>query len=73
MMNQSILQAQVTSKHLRSFAEALEDLCQRLPENPRLNAVIAEAPLDQIIRFCQELDQHLEQLKQVPTVSASTA
>ena len=72
-MNQSIQRAQVTSKHLKSFAEALEDLCQRLPENPKLNALLAEAPLDQIVRLCEELDQHLEQLKQVPTASASSA
>ena len=70
-MNDSIVTAQFTIQQMKLLMAALDDLGQRLPKNPKLYAFMAEAPIDDLRRMLDELDQHLEQLKHVPATSAS--
>ena len=69
-MNENILRARVTTRQMKLLVEALEDLCKQLPKNPKLYALMAEAPLDHIGRMRDELDQYLEELKHVPAASS---
>ena len=71
-MNENILRAQVASRQMKLLVEALQDLCERLPRNPKLYAFMAEAPLDHIGRMVNELDQYLEPLKRVPPATSAT-
>ena len=72
-MNEIITRAQATIRAMKLMSEALEDIGERLPEDPRLYALLAESPLEDLRRMRDELDQHLEQLKHVPAASASSA
>lgn len=72
-MNDNILKSQVTIQQMKLLIAALDDLGQRLPKNPKLYAFMAEAPIDDLTRMLNELDQYLEQLKHVPAASASSA
>jgi len=70
-MNESINRAQATIGAMKLMVEALEDLGQHLPKNPKLYAILAESPLEDLRRRRDELEQHLEQLKRdgAPTAS----
>lgn len=62
-MNESIHRAQVTIRAMKMMVEALEDLGQQLPKNPRLYAILAESPMEDLRRLRDELDHHFEQIK----------
>lgn len=70
-MNENLVKAQVTIQQMKRLFTALDDLGNRLPKNPKLYAFMAEAPIDDLTRMLGELDQYLEQLKQVSVASAS--
>jgi len=71
-MNENIVRAQATIQAMKLMIEALEDIGQRLPANPKLNALLAESPLEDLRRLRDELEQLLEQLKHVPAASAAS-
>jgi hypothetical protein len=71
-MNDSIRRAQVTIGAMKSMVHALDEIVQQLPKNPELYAALAESPLEDLRRMGNELDQHLEHIKQ-PVVISSTA
>jgi hypothetical protein len=70
-MNDSLLRAQVTIHAMKLMVEALEEIGEQLPQNPKLYALLSEAPLEQLRRLCNELNDYLLDLKQVPAVSVS--
>ena len=70
-MNDSLLRAQVTIGAMKLMVEALEDVGQQLPHNPKLFSLLAESPLEELRRMSNELNDHIAELKQVPAVSAS--
>lgn len=70
-MNDNIRDAQVTIQQMKRLITALDDLGQRLPNNPKLFAFMAEAPIDDLMRMVHELDACLEVLKHVTPTSAS--
>ena len=71
-MNDSIHRAQATIGAMKLMVNALEDLGQNLPKNPKLYAILAESPLEDLRRMRDELDQHLEHVKQASVVSSTT-
>lgn len=71
-MNENINRAQATIRAMRLMIEALEDVGQQLPKDPKLFAILAESPLEDLRRLRDELDQLLEPLKQVSAASASS-
>lgn len=71
-MNDSVLSAQTTIRAMKLMIEALEDIGQRLPSNPKLYAMMADSPLEDLRRMRDELDQHLEQLRQATAAPASS-
>lgn len=71
-MNGNTIRIQVTIEQINRLSRALESLQkERLLKNPKLFALMAEAPIDHISRMLEELDQYLEELKQVPAASVS--
>lgn len=70
-MNERILSIRVTIQQMQRLLNALEAISEELPKDPRLYALMAEAPLDHLREMCHELDQHLTELKQVPAASPS--
>jgi hypothetical protein len=72
-MNDKIRNAQVTIQQMKRLIAVLDDLGQRLPNNPKLHAFMSEAPIDDLRRMLQELDECLESLKHMPSASASAA
>lgn len=72
-MNENIHRVQSTIRAMKLMIEALGDLGQQLPKNPKLYALLAESPLEDLRRMRDELDQLLESLKQVPAASALSA
>jgi hypothetical protein len=56
---------------MKLMVEALEDLGQQLPKNPKLYALLAESPLEDLRRMRDELDELLEPLKHTPATSAT--
>jgi hypothetical protein len=71
-MNENMLRIQVTIQQIKRVAEAFESLSDEvLQKNPKLFAVMAEAPLDDLGRMLTEVEQRLAELKQVATASAS--
>jgi hypothetical protein len=70
-MNENIHRAQVTIGAMKLMIEALEDVGQQLPKNPKLYALLAESPIEELRRLRDELDQLLEPLKHIPAASAS--
>jgi hypothetical protein len=56
---------------MKSMIAALEDVVQQLPKNPKLFALLAESPLEELRRMRDELDQLLEPLKHPPATSAT--
>jgi hypothetical protein len=65
-MNDNTRYAQVTIEQLKRLMTVLDDLGQRLPNNPKLYAFMSEAPIDDMQRMLRELDEYLEPLKRVP-------
>lgn len=70
-MNENIHRAQVTTRAMKSMMAALEDVVQQLPKNPKLFAFLSEAPLEELRRMANELDQLLEPLKHTAAPSAT--
>lgn len=70
-MNDSIRRAQVTIGAMKLMVDALDDIVQQLPKNPELYAVLAESPLEDLRRMRNELDQHLDHIKQASVVSST--
>ena len=70
-MNDNILRIQVTIKQMKLLLEGLEGLAEDLPKNPRLYAVLAEAPLEHLSRMNDELEQYFAELKQVTAAPAT--
>jgi hypothetical protein len=68
-MNENICRAQATIRAMRLMVDALEDVGQQLPKNPKLFALLAESPLEDLRRMHDELDQLLEPLKHIPATS----
>ncbi len=67
-MNDNIRRAQVTIDAMKLMVGALEDLGRQLPKNPRLFAVMAESPLEDLRRMRDELDQYFEQIKEASAI-----
>ena len=63
-MNESMCRAQATIKAMKLMANALEELGQQLPKNPKLYAMLADSPLEDMRRMCVELDQYLQQIRE---------
>ena len=72
-MNESIRYAQITIQQLKRLMAVLDDLGQRLPNNPKLYALMSEAPIEDMSRMLNELDKQLEPLKHATTTSISPA
>lgn len=72
-MNDNIHRAQVTIRAMESIIHVLEDVGHRLPENPKLNALLAESPIEELRRMSNELDELLEPLKRTSPTSAPPA
>ena len=70
-MNENIHRVQTTIRAMKLMVEALDDLGQQLPKNPKLYALLAESPLEDLRRMRDELDQLLEPLKLIPATSSS--
>jgi hypothetical protein len=64
-MNDNIQRAQVTINAMKLMIDALEDVGQRLPTNPKLYAFLSESPIEELRRMSNELDVLLEPLKHV--------
>jgi hypothetical protein len=71
-MSDNINRIQVTVRQMKRLLNGLEELCENLPKNPKLYALMSEAPLDHIVRMCKELDDDLEPLKHISPSAAST-
>jgi hypothetical protein len=72
-MNEEIRNAQVTIQQMKRLMTALDDLGERLPNNPQLYAFMSEALIDDLARMLRELDQCLEPLKHVANASVSAS
>jgi hypothetical protein len=70
-MNDNILKIQVTVEQMKRMLSALQGISEEMPKNPRLYAFMAEAPLVHLSRMCDEIDQHLTELKQPAAASTS--
>lgn len=68
-MNENINRAQATIHAMKLMIEALEDVGQNLPKDPKLFALLAESPLEDLRRLRDEVDQLLEPLKHVAATS----
>jgi len=70
-MNENIRKAQVTIEQMKRMVAALEGLGEQLPKDPKLYALMAEAPLEHLSRMRDELDQYLAELKHVAAASTT--
>jgi hypothetical protein len=70
-MKDSLLRARVTIGAMKLMVEALDDVGQQLPRDPKLYSLLSEGPLEELRRMRIELNDHLTTLQQVPAVSAS--
>lgn len=71
-MSDNGMKIQVTIQRIRGMAEALESLSdEMLEKNPKLFALLAESPLEDLRRLRDELDQYIIKLQQVTAVPAS--
>jgi hypothetical protein len=70
-MRDTIIRTQVTIRAMKLMVEALEDVGQHLPQNPKLFSLLAESPLEDLRRMDNELSDHLAELRQVPAASVS--
>ena len=63
-MNDDANRMQVSLEQIGLLIRAIEDLKENvLPKDPKLFAVLAEGPLDQMSRIRQEIDQYVGALK----------
>jgi hypothetical protein len=73
LLNEKLVRIRVTINRIRGMAKALESECDRLmTKNPKLFALLSEAPIDLIDRMCDELNELLEPLKHDSAASTST-
>jgi len=70
-MTDNILRIQATIEQMQRLLDVIESIGKDLPRDPRLHALLAEAPLELLSRMHDELEQYFEELKQVPVASAS--
>ena len=70
-MNEKVFRAQVTVRQMKLMVEALQDLAEQLPKNPKLYALMAESPLEDLRRMREELEQYFADLKQIAAVPTS--
>jgi hypothetical protein len=66
-----MLKIRVTIRQMKLLMEGLEGIAEDLPNDARLNAVLAEAPLEHLLRMIEELDQYFAEFKQVAAASTS--
>ena len=63
-MIKDVVRLRVTMQQMERLLAALDDLKENvLPKDPRLFAVMAEAPLDDLQRLRREIDGFVEELK----------
>jgi len=63
-MIRDIQRLQVTMQQMEHLLRALEDLRETvLPQDPKLFALLAEAPLDDLARLRQEVHEFVEVLQ----------
>lgn len=72
-MKDNIHRAQVTINAMKLMINALEDVGQRLPANPKLYAFLSESPIEELRRLSNELDVLLEPLKHSASSSGTPA
>jgi hypothetical protein len=70
-MSDILVRANATVQAMKLMIKALEDVVQHLPADPKLYALLAESPLEDLRRMRDELDQLLETLKHSPATSAT--
>jgi hypothetical protein len=68
-MNDNVRNAQVTIQQMKRLMTVLDDLGQKLPNNPKVYAFMTEAPIDDLTRMLRELDESVEPLKHVASGS----
>ncbi len=74
VLNENMVRIRVTADRMKGMARALESLCdETLTKNPKLFAYLAESPIEELRRMCNELDELLEPLKHTPAAAASQA
>jgi hypothetical protein len=71
-MNDKFQRIQVTVQQMKRVLSALESLSQELPTNPHTYAVFAAAPMDDLSRMLNELEQYFAELREVPTPTAAS-
>ena len=71
-MSDILVRANATVQAMKLMVNALEDVVQHLPNDPKLYALLAESPLEDLRRMRDELDELLEPLKHTPATSART-
>jgi hypothetical protein len=62
-MSDILVRANATVQAMKLMINALEDVVQHLPTDPKLYALLAESPLEDLRRMRDELDELLEPLK----------
>jgi hypothetical protein len=70
--DKNMVRIRVTIDRIKGMAKALDSLCDDLMvRNPKLFAILAESPLEELRRMRDELDQLLEPLKHSSEASAT--
>ena len=73
MNDDNMLRIRVTIRAMKGIAEAFESLSDDLLEkNPRLFAVLAESPLEDLDRMRKEVEERIEELKQIPLATPTS-
>jgi hypothetical protein len=62
-MNEKMLTIQAIIQQMKPLVDGLEDLADKLPQNPKLYADKAEAPLQQMLQMLNELDDLFDEFK----------
>jgi hypothetical protein len=70
-MSDNFVRANATVQAMKLMISALEDVVQHLATDPKLYALLAESPLEDLRRMRDELDQLLEPLKHSPATQAA--
>jgi hypothetical protein len=71
-MNDIVVRANATVQAMKLMIDALEDLVHHLAADPKLYALLAESPLEDLRRMRDELDQLLEPLKRTSPSSGTS-
>jgi len=73
-MSENLLRTRVTIDRIQLTAGALKSLCDdMLEKNPKLFAVMAEAPIDDLDRMLKEVDGYLAEVKETAAPVTSEA